>query len=81
MSEAAAKAAKKTVNPEFQIHKPLNQEGQNRAHEVATAFDELFELCKQTLPDGPELTQTRMNLTNAYQHVQRGIARQVANQQ
>lgn len=82
-SEGTARAPRKTINPEFQVHR-LNATGLARADEIAAAFDEILERCKEWLSDsrdGRELELVRVNLEQACQYTKKGMAKQHVNQQ
>lgn len=80
MSEATARAARKTINPEFQVHR-LNPAGLTKAEEVAIAFDELLEQVKNWIPESRELSLVKTHMEQACFYVKKGLAKQAANQQ
>lgn len=79
MSEATARAARKTINPEFQVHR-LNPAGLNKAEVVADLFDSLLEGVKGEVPEGRELSLVKTHLEQACFHAKKGIAKQKENQ-
>lgn len=75
-----AKAARKTINPEFQVHR-LNPTGLTKADDIAHGFDELLEQVRTWLPDGRELSLVRTHLEQACFFAKKGMAKQTINQQ